>query len=116
MTVFDLFSETSYQVLKIHRSTTFGNKIVEVLGGRSGVFKKKSGVKRGLGGESWGERSVLFVRPEDFYFDPIGNGVRIGGLDYQIVAMSEGANYDTGEVEHLKLALERAEFYAESEN
>ena len=42
--------------------------------------------------------------------DAVGNGIRINHKTYTIIAMSEGKNFDTNEVEHLKLTLERASY------
>lgn len=110
MTVFDAFFETEYELLKIERGTIKGNKIVEILGDRSGVFKAKSGMKRGANGEVYSAQSVLYARPEDFYFEPVGQGVRISGKDFQIVASVDGLNQVTGEIEHLKLTLEPTDY------
>lgn len=106
MTVFDAFHGTRYKLLKIERGTLKGNQIIEVLEGRTGVFKSKSGMKRGANGEVYSSQSVLYARPEDFYFDPVGHGVRVSNKDYQIVSSIDGINQLTGEVEHLKLILE----------
>ena len=74
------------------------------------MFREKSGMRRGTNGEEFAENSTLFVRPEDIPVDAVGNGIRINRKTYNIIAMSEGKNFDTNEVEHLKLTLERASY------
>lgn len=110
MRIFDTFSETEYSFLRVNRGNVYGNTIEEELANRRGVFREKSGMKRGSNGEEFAENSTLFVKPEDIPIDAVGNGIRINHKTYTIIAMHEGKNFDTNEVEHLKLTLERASY------
>lgn len=110
MRIFDTFSETEYSFLRVNRGNVYGNTIEEELANRKGVFREKSGMKRGTNGEEFTENSTLFAKPEDIPIDAVGNGIRINNKTYNIIAMHEGKNFDTGEIEHLKLILERANY------
>lgn len=110
MKIFDMFSETEYTFLRISRGGVYGNTIEEEFSNRKGVFREKDGMRQGTNGEEYVENSKLFVKPEDIPTDAVGNGVRINGKTYDITSMSQGKNFDTGEIEHLKLILERANY------
>lgn len=110
MTVFELFSETKYEFLEIERGTVYGNRIVSVVGEFDGVFREKSGMRRGSNGEVFAESSKLYAKPNDLPENIVGCGVRVSGKVYEITSVVEGKNFDSGEVEHLVLTLERTEF------
>lgn len=110
MTVFDLFPLTDYEYLEVDRGGVYGNKVADK---RSllGVFKLRSGRTMGSQEVSTSE-ATLHVQPSDFPTDHdfVGDGVRVRGVDYQIVGVTEGFNFETNEVEHYRLTLERADY------
>lgn len=117
ITVFDMFSEVPFEYLTISRGEVYGNRII----GRKtlqGVIKIKEGMISQSNQEIRKSNSTVHVHPEDFKGmsceQIIGNGIRYGGADYSIIGVTEGRNFDTNEVEHLTLTLERTEYVSDN--
>lgn len=121
MTVFDLFKQIEYGYVKLDRGTIFGN--VEKINSETGkpdvqtlkgVFKYRSGYTRnGVNMESFnGESATLHAHPQDFDKDDriVGNGVVVNGVEYEVVGISKGTNFDTGVVEHIMMTLKEANY------
>ena len=112
-TVFDIFKEVSFVYLTISRGEVYGNRIVNQKT-LNGVVKIREGMTNQMNRETRDSSSTVHVHPEDFAGltreEIIGNGIQYGGADYSIVGMTEGRNFETNEVEHLTLTLERANF------
>lgn len=115
-TVFDMFSEISFEYLTISRGEVYGNRVIDHKT-LQGVVKIKEGIISQTNQETRKSNSTVHVHPEDFADltreQIIGNGIRYGGADYSIIGVTEGRNFDINEVEHLTLTLERAEFVGE---
>ena len=111
MTVFDVFTEVTYNYLKINRGVVQGNTIAERIA-HSGVFKLKSGMVSCQNQETHESSATLHVHPEDIDTNGeiVGDGIECDGKFYTIVGVTEGKNFDTGAVEHYTLTLERAEY------
>lgn len=113
MTVFDAFKETTFTYLTISRGEVYGNRIVAEKPLR-GIVKIREGMISQANQETRKSNSTVHVHPEDFFRltreQVIGNGIRYGGADYSIIGVTEGRNFDTNQVEHLTLTLERAEY------
>lgn len=111
MTVFDVFSETPYDLLSISRGEVYGSRIVSERR-CMGVFKLKSGMVAAGEREAYSSNATLHIHPEDAT-DPddlVGNGVRVNGVTYDITGMTEGKNFDNGRIEHYTLTLERVDY------
>lgn len=113
-TVFEHFASVSYKFLRIVRGTVRGDEIISAET-FEGIFKLRDGMVQG-------EREVatsdatLHVHPEDFGDENlVGNGILVGGKTYRIAGMTAGRNFNTGEVEHYRLTLEREDYYNVSE-
>ena len=112
-TVFDVFTEKTFEYLTISRGEVYGNRIVDskVL---SGIVKIKEGMQTQTNQEVRDSSSRIHAHPSDFAGltsqQIIGNGVRYDGADYTITDMTEGANFDDGTIEHITLILERSDF------
>lgn len=113
MTVFDLFKEVEFDYLTISRGEVYGNRITAD-NKLMGVVKIREGMTTQNNQETRETNSMVHVHPEDFTGlaceDIVGNGIRYNDTDYSIIGVTEGRNFDTNEVEHLTLTLERANF------
>lgn len=111
MTVFDVFQEQSYTYLEIARGGVLGNTITKETD-LMGIFKQRDNQETMQNIETPISSSTLHAHPEDFsdYSVLVGNGVRVDGVDYEIMSMTIGRNFDTGDVEHLTFTLQRADF------
>lgn len=117
-TVFDLFREVEMEFLTISRGDVYGNRIIDEKP-IMGIFKDKSGMNSMANQETRESNATVHVHPEDFTDDIpeiVGNGIRYKGKEYSIIGATEGRNFDTNEVEHIKLTLERANYVCECEN
>ena len=116
-TVFDLFTSDNYEYLQVERGMVEGNRITKTIP-HEGVFKLRSGMTQSARGSSMSaDREVeqsdatLHVHPEDYDgISPdelVGNGIRYNGVNYRIAGVTEGKDFDTGEVEFYRLTLEK---------
>lgn len=115
-TVFDTFKEAPFIYLTISRGEVYGNRITDQKT-LKGIVKIKEGMISQTNQETRKSNSTVHVHSEDFADltreQIIGNGIRYNGADYSIIGVTEGRNFDTNEVEHLTLTLERADFVGE---
>ena len=113
MTVFDMFVEVPFEYLTISRGEVYGNRIIGQKTLR-GIVKIKEGMISQGNQETRKSNNTVHVHPEDFVGltceQIIGNGIRYNNADYSIIGVTEGRNFDTNEIEHLTLTLERAEY------
>lgn len=119
MTVFDIFNEIEYGYVILDRGTVFGNVVATENGEPKtrtlkGVFKFRQGFNiDGRNMEAFGgEMATLHAHPEDFDSTDVivGNGVVVNGVEYEIKGITYGTNFDTGEVEHIRLSLKEMEY------
>lgn len=117
MTVFDMFVEVPFEYLTISRGEVYGNRIISQKTLR-GIVKIKEGMVSQGNQETRKSSNTVHVHPEDFVDLTceriIGNGIRYNNADYSIVGVTEGRNFDTNEIEHLTLTLERAEYVGDN--
>jgi hypothetical protein len=117
-TVFDLFEEVPYEFLKVSRGGVYGNRITGVYTAY-GVFKRRNNKIQTNNQELRQSASTLHIHPDEPFIADItidgkilfvGNGVRVGGVDYEIESDTGGQNFDTGELEHYTLALQVTDY------
>jgi hypothetical protein len=110
-TVFDLFEEVPYTFLEVSRGGVYGNRIVNTTGA-SGVFKLRNETVQTNNQELAQSAATLHIHPNEAFaaVDMVGQGVRVDGIDYEIVGQTGGRNFDTGELEHYTLTLQRTDF------
>lgn len=113
-TVFDIFKEIPYEFLTIQQGTVYGNRVTDTAS-HTGVFKLRSNQGNTSSTIQLQQSSAtLHAHPEDYdginHAEIIGNGVNVNGVDYSIVNVTEGMNYDNGKLEHLTFTLEKAEY------
>lgn len=110
MDVFSLFTQTPFTYLKISRGEVYGNQVEEEKE-LIGVFKLRSGMTQSNNQENRESSATLHAHPEDFTAgeEIVGNGIRYDGKDYDILGATEGKNFHTGVVEHIRLTLGRTE-------
>lgn len=122
-TVFDYFQESLYEFLEISRGGVYGNRITAVHDA-SGVFKLRSNIVQSNNQELHQSSSTLHIHPDEPFIADItvdgkthfvGHGIRIDGVDYEIVGGTAGRNYDNGELEHYTLTLQNADYSAYTE-
>nr|DAI35916.1 MAG TPA: hypothetical protein [Caudoviricetes sp.] len=110
MDVFSLFVETPFVFFEVKRGGVMDNQIISRRN-LKGVFKMRDGMTQGSR-EVHKSDATLHVHPEDFDNQQlVGHGVNIDGVDYKIIGQTNGTNFNTGRVEHIRLTLERS-FYA----
>lgn len=121
-TVFDLFKETEYAFVPLNRGTVFGNIQDENAETKTfkGVFKLRRGMSRtGVNLELTDTKiPILHAHPEDYsgengYEAEIGDGIVVDGVQYEITKISQGKNFDNGEIEHLTFTLQEVEYASE---
>ena len=119
MTVFEAFEQIPYDFLEISSGDVYGNTILSTINGLYGVFKLRSGMTSSNNQEVRQSASTLHAHIEDYedvvMGDIVGNGVRVDGVNYRIMGVTLGTNFDTGINEHYTFTLERAEFTDGSE-
>lgn len=115
MTVFDVFKAVPYSYLVIAQGTVRGDAVVSERQ-LEGIFKDKAGEVQNGNMESVSSTSTLHVYPSDFpntdCSSLIGNGIRYNGVEYTITGATAGMNYETGNLEHYRLTLQKAKFTA----
>lgn len=109
-TVFDVFTVSPYTFLVITRGGVFGNTIASQTQA-TGVFKLRDGRTRTTNEELVQSDATLHIRPtEPFVASLVGNGIRKDGQDYEIIGSTGGDNFETGEREHYRVTLQRADY------
>lgn len=110
MDVFSLFVETPFVFFEVKRGGVMDNQIISRRN-LKGIFKMRDGMTQGSR-EVHKSDATLHVHPEDFSNQQlVGHGVNIDGVDYKIIGQTNGVNFNTGRIEHIRLTLERS-FYA----
>lgn len=108
-TVFDVFREVEMTYVDLARARVYGD-LIKSSKQIKGIFKYRAGMNATNGLEASDSSATVHVHPEDFdgINDIVGNGIVYDGADYEIVGITEGRNFDTNEVEHYTLTLQRA--------
>lgn len=113
MDVFESFPEADllYTFLTVKNGTIKGDVVISE-SEHYGVFKFRQGVSFINGIQTTDSTSTIHVRAQDYPQTQVfeGNGIRRNGVDYKIVGSTEGRNYETNELEHYRLTLERATY------
>lgn len=116
MTCFDVFQETPYKFLFVQRGMVKGNVVTESEE-FMGIFKLRQNDATTQNMEIYQSDSTLHAHPEDIKSvvddadSLIGQGIRVEGFgDFEISRVTSGWNYDTNEIEHFTLTLQKAEF------
>lgn len=114
-TVFDVFKEVQMDYLKIKQSTTYGDRIVDETPIK-GIFKVRNGESQNYDMELKTSTATAHLHPEDFGNpnELVGNGIRCNDQTYQIIGITGGANFATGQMEHLTATLEVADYVSPS--
>jgi hemin uptake protein HemP len=113
MNVFDAFTTSTYTYLVISRGGVAGN-VIESEIEAEGVFKLRSGMNVSSDQETKSSDATLHIKPDESFTPEVGNGIRHDGQEYEIVGVTGGVNYDTGETEHYRATLQATEFSDES--
>jgi len=117
-TVFDVFEQVSYQFLEVSRGGVYGNRITATHDAM-GVFKLRNSMVQQQNQELRQSAAALHIHPDESFIADIttagkiqfvGNGVRVAGVDYEIIGNTGGDNYDDGEREHYTLTLQNADY------
>lgn len=116
-TIFDHFEVTPYTFLTISRGEVYGNVIVDEVEAE-GVFKLRNGMVTVNNQESAQSDATLHVKPSESFAttDMVGQGIRKDGLIYEIVGQTGGFNFDTNELEHYRLTLQRSDLVEDEES
>lgn len=111
MDVFDVFELQDYTFLRISRGGVAGSTIVSQTAAK-GVLKLRSGMVAVTNQETRQSDATLHVRPTESFAggNLVGHGIRCQGKDYQVIGQTDGRNYETGELEHIRLTLGAADF------
>jgi hypothetical protein len=117
-TVFDVFTSTNYTFLEISRGGVYGN-VITASETAQGVFKLRDGMVSTGNQESRQSTATLHIRPDESFISDItvdgkvqlvGNGVRVEGVDYEILGATGGKNFDNNVLEHYRLTLQVADY------
>lgn len=110
-TVFDSFDLQPYTFLEVSRGGVYGNRVTATHEAE-GVFKLRSEMVMVNNQEVRQSAATLHVRPDESFISAIavGQGIRAGGQDYEIIGQTGGKNYDDGELEHYTLTLQNTDY------
>lgn len=117
-TVFDVFEEVPYEFLKITRGRTVGN-VINASYDAQGVYKRRNEMIQVNNQERRQSAATLHIHPEEPFIADItvdgkilfvGNGIRVDGVDYEIIADTGGKNFDDGTMEHYRLSLQNTDY------
>lgn len=115
-TVFDLFQQQAYTFLEVSRGGVYGNQITDSHDAM-GVFKLRNDMVQVNNQELRQSAATLHVKPDESFISSlaVGQGIRTGGQDYEIIGQTGGMNYQTGQIEHYTLTLQVTDYseYAE---
>lgn len=117
MDLWNLFTTTSYTFLKLE-SGSGGNKVVGETAA-TGVLKHRDGMQQGSNSEAFTSQSTLHIRPTEAFIAEVGghqalvgHGIRAEGTDYRIEGVTQGKDFDTGQVEFYRATLKRESLWA----
>lgn len=109
---FSLFTTTSYTFLELDQGTG-GNKVVSETAS-TGIVKLRDGMTQDGNAESYTSSSTVHIRPTEPFIAEVGghlklvgHGMRIGADDYRIEGVTEGKDFDTGEVSFYRATLKK---------
>lgn len=117
-TAFDVFDEQPYLFLVVSRGGVYGNRITASQSA-NGVFKRRNDMVQVNNQELRQSAATLHIHPDESFIDAItvdgkvqfvGHGVRVEGVDYEIVGDTGGRNFDDGQLEHYTLTLQYADY------
>lgn len=107
--VFGSFKTTPYTFLALGQGGVYGNTILAQYNA-DGVFKLRRGITQGVDLQNATSTATLHIRPtESFlstYGDLEGHGVLVNGNSYRIVGVTDGFNYETNTLEHIRVTLQ----------
>lgn len=84
-----------------------------------GVFKRRESMIQSNNQELRESASTLHIHPEEPFIANItvdgkillvGHGVRVNGVDYEIIGDTGGQNFDDGDLEHYTLTLKATDY------
>lgn len=112
--VFEVFDEVDYQYLEISRGGVYGNRIATTHEA-TGVADIDGGMVTSNNQETHQSDSLLYIHPTESFQptnpkDFVGQGIRIGDNDYEIIGFGIGRNQDEGVIEHYELTLQSADY------
>jgi hypothetical protein len=117
MGVFEEFDLTSYTFLQLD-SGAGGNKVVREWD-TDGIVKIRDGMVEVGNVESYSSATSVHIRPDESFVAEVGgsdalvgNGIRIAGVNYRIIAKTDGEDFDTGELEFYRAVLKREDIWA----
>lgn len=119
MDIFDAFPSQQAS-LYLREGTTAGDSLgTEYV--EEAVFKQRQGMAQTGEKDTRTGDATLYLRPYSKFVDDsggnmVGNYVKIGSNYYRITSWSEGKNFDTREIEHYRLDMERKEPGAWAQN
>lgn len=113
MDVFDMFELTPYIFLEISRGGVIGQGVISETEAQ-GVFKMRSQMVRGENAETKDSNATLHIKPTESFLQTnsnlVGHGVRINGVEYEIIGVTGGQNYHNGILEHYTATLQETDF------
>jgi len=84
----------------------------------NGVIKHRDGKLLNGRQESYDTQTTLHIRPSEPFIDAVGGAkelvghfIKIDGEEYRINAVTTGANFGSGVVEHYRATLEKANLW-----
>lgn len=111
-TIFTLFRETDYTYCQLSRGNVFGN-LIKSSKQLKGIFKNRKGYTRNANIENYGSvMPTMHAHIEDFATDDpiVGNGIIVNGVQYEIVDITYGKDFNTGITEFVKMTLKEANY------
>lgn len=110
-TVFDVFEQQPYTFLSVSRGGVYGNIITSTTEAM-GVFKLRNEQVQVNNQELKQSAATLHIHPDETFAngDLVGQGITVGGQDYEIIGQTGGMNYETGELEHYRLTLQNTDY------
>jgi hypothetical protein len=111
-----MFETIPYTFLEISRGGVIGQGIVSETVA-DGIFKLRTQLVRGENAETKDSNATLHIRPTESFLQTnsnlVGHGVRVNGVEYEIIGVTGGQNYHNGILEHYTATLQETDFNQE---
>lgn len=115
MNVFEVFTTTNYTFLRLD-SNVRGNYIAQEYEA-NGVVKLRDSMTQTDNMETFSSDSSVHIRPEESFISDVGanlvgHGLRLsqdgnGPADYRIIEQRHGTNFETGQLEFIRVTVKR---------
>jgi hypothetical protein len=116
MSVFTAFKSKPFKFLRL--KTSVNGKTIDEIYDTTGIIKLRD-MQSGSEVKTKTSETTIHIKPDEPFVGDlkgflVGHGVRVGQgskdpVDYEILAQTYGYNYETNELEHIRVVLQKVE-------